>query len=258
MLPEIKLSSRMPDSVKSIVVLIGGGHAAGKKTTAELLKNEVKDTFPDSNLEIMVIDLIKYIDPESLQRFDSYSKEAAITVPKDDDKKYPSLKPSRFNFVDLKHDLKEHLQTAPNVPQKLIIIHGLYALYDKELRDLSQMKVFMSSDPDTRLIRWIRRDVLDEKKGISLEQVITSYLYGARDEMSNFIFPTKEFADVIMPRGAELNAIRLMVDGIIPYFAFSAKIPDRLSFNLLRPSDSNDVFRSEKFDNEKGKFYELN
>ncbi|EMG47819.1 Uridine kinase [Candida maltosa Xu316] len=132
-------------------------------------------------------------------------KSAAISINNNTDK-FPRLKPSRFQFDALKAELLQNLETPVDQPQKILIVHGLYALYDKELRDMSHIKVFIDSDPDTRLIRWIRRDVL--KNNIdTLEGVINAYLLGARSEMSDFIFPTKEFADVIMPRGAESNAV---------------------------------------------------
>lgn len=237
--------------VNSIVILIGGGHAAGKRTTARLLHDEVASTLANCNLDIKVIDLKDYDDGENY--ICSLSKSAAITVGSAATVK---LKPSRFNFDRLKQDIRNDLVTTAGEPQKVIIVHGLYALYDKELRNLSQIKVFIISDPDTRLIRWIRRDVLDESKNISLEQVINSYLQGAREEMSNFIFPTKEFADVIMPRGAEMNAVRLILDGILPFLASGYEGPDKIvSSSNLRPSND---FLKEKFDDQKGKFYELN
>lgn len=238
--------------VNSIVILIGGGHAAGKRTTAHLLRDEISNTLGDCNLDTKVIDLNEYTD-ESEKYTCSQSKSAAITVGTGPGIK---LKPSRFNFDRLKQDMKKDLVTAPGEPQKVIIIHGLYALYDKELRDLSQIRVFIISDPDIRLIRWIRRDVLDPSKNVSLELVINSYLQGAREEMSNFIFPTKEFADVIMPRGAEMNAVRLIIDGILPFIASGLHAPDKITYSSnLRPSDD---FLKEKFDDQKGKFYELN
>lgn len=242
---------------KSIIVLIGGGHAAGKKTTANLLKDEIDETLSDSHLELKVIDLNDY--NSITHSYSPTSKSAAITVPSKSDLKYPTLKPSRFDFSKLKDELKDDLETEYGQAQKVNIIHGLYALYDKELRDLSRMKIFIASDPDTRLIRWIRRDVLDSSNDISLEEVINTYLQGSRAEMSNFIFPTKEYADVILPRGAELNGVRLMVDGLLPFLAYSRNSPDRVSYtsNYLRPS-GNKVFQKERFDNQKGKFYELN
>ncbi|EAZ63825.2 Uridine kinase (Uridine monophosphokinase) conserved hypothetical protein [Scheffersomyces stipitis CBS 6054] len=258
--------------VKSVVVLIGGGHAAGKKTTAQLLKQEIETTLSKARHDVQLIDMNLYKDTHPNKTIDSStystSKSAAITV-SNGLQKYPPLKPSRFDFEKLKSDLLKFEDTPDESPQKIFIVHGLYSLYDKELRSMSQIKVFIDSDPDTRLIRWIRRDVLgvglpEDSDKASLESVINAYLQGARAEMSDFIFPTKEFADVIMPRGAEANAVKLIFDGIVPHLADKHSQPERMylphaSGNYLRPTGNNsDIFEQEKFDVQKNKFYELN
>lgn len=195
---------KIRDEIMSIIVLIGGGHASGKTTAADLLKIEVTKTFPE--LSVKLIDMDNYLIPGMINesRYSS-SKSTAITV---SNEVFQPLKPSRFDFKQLKDDLTQD-------ETQLVIVHGLYALYDKEIRDLSKFKIFISSDADTRLIRWIRRDVTSGN--CSLETVINKYLQGARAEMNDFINPTKEFSDVIMPTGAEANAVGLIVDGISPY-----------------------------------------
>lgn len=241
----------MPDK-EPITILIGGGHAAGKKITSNLLKEELRFSLPDIDLDIEIVDLDDYKEEDSKREY-STSRSAAITLPNNSDVKYPPLKPSRFNFDKLREYL---LSSALKSKQKILIVHGLYALYDKDIRDISHIKVFLTSDPDTRLIRWIRRDVLDPNNNRTLESVINAYLQGARAEMSDFIFPTKEFADVIMPNGVEKNAIRLIVDGVMSLLPEEDQ-PQNMFLprtNNLRPTVS---FDSEKFDGQKGKFYEL-
>lgn len=237
----------------SVVMLIGGGHAAGKKTTALWIEKEIRQLVEHAPV-IEVIDMNTYMDPTAVTKLED-SKVAAITV---GTKKLLALKPSRFDFGRLKDDIRASLAAGGthdgHQVQKLIIVHGLYALYDKELRDMSQIKVFIGGDNDTRLIRWIRRDVLGSNTA-SLETVVNSYLHGAKQEMSDYIFPTKEQADVIMPRGAELNAISLIVDGILPYLG-SERMSEPSSSNVLRPNEKS--FQTERFDNQKGKYYELN
>ncbi|KAG5421878.1 hypothetical protein I9W82_000971 [Candida metapsilosis] len=242
----------------SIVVLLGGGHAAGKRTAALSIEKQLQSMMRDSPVDVHIINMNEYTDHEQSSvdpsQFPS-SKSAAITVRKEDKYKIPVLKPSRFNFEKLKRDLKE-LDKSSNT-QKIVLVHGLYALYDKDLRDMAHIKVFIDSDADTRLIRWIRRDVL-EGKTENLETVINAYLMGARVEMSDYIFPTKEFCDVIMPKGPEPNAVNLVIDGILLYVSKSYQ-PQRtdLPSNYLRPSEIGN-FEKEKFDIQKNKFYQLN
>lgn len=209
----------------SLLVLIGGGHASGKKTAAKSLKQELQKTY--ASLDIQLIDMEKYLKSEPAINSSQYSssKSIAITVNGISDNEFPPLKPSRFDFDALKRDLKSLLSKQGSI----IIVHGLYALYDKEIRDMSKIKVFISSDADTRLIRWIKRDVVE--KGDGLASVINHYLQGARAEMSDFINPTKEFSDVIMPTGPETSSINLLVDGITPYISKMEPNVDHLRSN---------------------------
>lgn len=242
-LPHPPISSAM----SNLVVLIGGGHAAGKKTTAHHIKAELQ-RLPDlAGVHIEVLDMRRYMDPSIVTTLDC-SKTSAITTGQ---KHVLSLKPSRFDFAAI----RSHLCLQP-AGRRLIIVHGLYALYDKQVCNMSQIKVYIDSDADTRLIRWIKRDVLGSGEGSaasepsSLESVVNSYLHGARQEMADYIAMTKERADVIMPRGYEANGVSLIVDGILPLIG--AKVPyEPLPVNTLRP------FQNEHYDQEKGEFYDL-
>lgn len=245
---------------RSIIVLLGGGHASGKKTTALSLKEELLAIVPECHVDVQIIDMNDYtVDGKSSIDSSQFvtNKSAAISINKSNDK-LPRLKPSRFQFDKLKTFLLNNLDTPSNEPQKILLVHGLYALYDKEIRNIAHIKAFIDSDSDTRLIRWIRRDVLQNQTD-SLEGVINAYLLGARSEMSDFIFPTKEFADVILPRGAEPNAVRLIIDGIMLYLNDKHLTNDTTQFpeNILRPNEIGN-FQKERFDVQKNKFYELN
>lgn len=235
--------------MSSVLILIGGGHASGKRTMAHMLSDTVKTTWIDASIEISIWDMEKYnTEKDNQAAVTSYS---AIAI---DSTGNLAKKPSRYDIGQLKKDLKDDMSKIPSGSQKIYFVHGLYALYDKELREMSQIKVFMSSDPDTRLVRWIRRDVVEGNS--SLDSVIFSYLKGARQEMQDFIFPTKEMADVIMPRGAEHNAASLIVDGIVSHL--TQKPLDKLYAGgaSLRPTSSN-VFGGEVLDNQKATFYDL-
>lgn len=238
--------------MNSVVVLIGGGHAAGKRTTAKWIKADLLKVVP--LLEVEVIDMDDYCDQKSLSVGQEHGKNAAITVIAN--RNGSDLRPSRFDFEALQQHIEKVAATL-SATKKVIIVHGLYALYEKSIRDLSHIKVFISGDSDTRLIRWIRRDALGDHKTTELETIINAYLHGAKQEMSDFIFPTKEQADVIMPRGAESNAVALIVDGILPYLdtGSNEKMPEPSSSNALRPSDQ--TFKHEKFDAQKRKYYDV-
>lgn len=109
----------------------------------------------------------------------------------------------------------DRLERGSADPGKLVIlVPGLYALFDRELRTRASIKVFVGCDADTRLNRWITTDVL--VKGRNLPELLDHYLKVARPEFNEFIQPTKEFADVVLP-GEENNlGISLICDGIVP------------------------------------------
>lgn len=232
----------------NVLLLIGGGHASGKKTLAFSLREHV-ESMAKSSIAVEIVDMESYMDPNAVTTTNAGSK-AAITV---GHKQLLNLKPSRFDFDALKADLASNLASDGD-KHKLIIVHGLYALYDRELCEKAQIKVYVGSDADTRLIRWIRRDVLSKNNAnpTDLELVIGTYLNGAREEMRDYIFPTKERADVVLPRGAETNAVSLIADGLLPFLGDSGTQPIS---PLLRPDES--TFQKERFNNERGKFYEL-
>ncbi|KAK7944803.1 hypothetical protein WMY93_000531 [Mugilogobius chulae] len=84
---------------------------------------------------------------------------------------------------------------------------------DVEIRDLFQMKLFVDTDPDTRLSRRVLRDI--GQRGRELEQVLTQYITFVKPAFEEFCLPTKKYADVIIPRGADnLVAINLIVQHI--------------------------------------------
>lgn len=221
-----------------IVVLIGGGHAAGKKSTARLLLEEISTHF--SSAKVVLLDMSDYeVKTEETIKKSTDDTPAALVIHKGGRRGTP-LKPSRFNFALLKKELSASKTATEDGASTIFLVHGLYALYDKELRDMSELKVFIDSDPDTRMIRWIRRDVRPDGK--SLEDVILEYLQTLRCEMNDYIFPTKEFADVIMPRGAEQNAVSLIFDGLLPYFSSNRPKSSVSRSNHLRPSDDNLIY----------------
>lgn len=229
-----------------VVVLIGGGHAAGKSTTAKMIRDRLHRSCGEK-LNVSLLDMQNYLvshhDPTIAPLPASLNATSAITV--SPDRPVVVGRPSRFDFAALANDIQASSATV-------CIVHGLYALYDKCLLDLSHIKVFISGDADTRLIRWIRRDVLSENPSALLDSVINTYLHGSKQEMSDYIFPTKERADVIMPRGAEENAVSLIVDGLLPLLSNRPIDPPA---NVLRPSDH--LLLDSRFDSQKGTFYEL-
>lgn len=93
-------------------------------------------------------------------------------------------------------------------PKPVIIIEGIMALVDKELRDLMDLKIYVDADPDERLIRNIQRDTIDRGRTVSM--VVDRYLDVLKPMHEQFIEPTKRYADLILPQGGE-NVIGISI-----------------------------------------------
>ena len=90
-------------------------------------------------------------------------------------------------------------ETVHIEPRKVVIIEGILALCDKDLRDKMDLKVFVDADPDERLIRVIQRDVLE--RGRTAEAVMERYVRVLKPMHQQFIEPCKRYADLIVPEG---------------------------------------------------------
>lgn len=98
-------------------------------------------------------------------------------------------------------------------PREIIIIDGILIFVDKELRELMDIRIFVDTDADERLIRRVRRDILE--RGRSIESVMQQYMSTVKPMHLEFVEPSKHWADVIIPRGAEnIVAIDMVVSKI--------------------------------------------
>lgn len=100
-------------------------------------------------------------------------------------------------------------ETVHVEPCEVLIVESIMALYQKELRDLMDLKIFVDADPDDRLIRVIMRDI--QERGRTAEMVMDRYTKVLKPMHNEFIEPTKRYADIIIPQGGKnRRAIELM------------------------------------------------
>lgn len=98
-------------------------------------------------------------------------------------------------------------------PKDVIILEGILVLEDERLRNLMDIKLFVDTDADIRIIRRLSRDI--KERGRTLDSVIDQYTNVVRPMHNQFIEPTKRYADVIIPEGGQNHvAIDLMVTKI--------------------------------------------
>ncbi|MBO9130446.1 uridine kinase [Bacillus sp. 165] len=114
------------------------------------------------------------------------------------------------------YDYKQHTRSKETIhvePKDVIILEGILVLEDEGLRDLMDMKLFVDTDADIRILRRMQRDI--EERGRTMESVITQYVRVVRPMHNQFIEPSKKYADIIIPEGGQNHvAVDLMVTKI--------------------------------------------
>lgn len=126
------------------------------------------------------------------------------------------------NLIDFKaidkpvYDYAKHTRSDQIIhqePKEVIIIEGILILDDPRLRELMDIKVYVDTDDDIRIIRRIKRDI--EERGRTLDSVIEQYLNVVKPMHNQFVEPTKRYADIIIPEGGRNQvAIDLMTTKI--------------------------------------------
>ncbi len=180
-----------------LIIGIAGGTGCGKTTVveqiiAQLPKDEVcvisqdsyyKDT---SNLSYQERVKINFDHPNSID-FDLLLQHLKSLREGD------SFEQPVYSFV-------EHNRTGKTIttyPKKVVIIEGILILTQPEIRDMFDVKVFVHADSDERLIRRLKRDI--SQRGRNMDEVLTRYQTTLKPMHQQFIEPTKEFADIIIP-----------------------------------------------------------
>lgn len=101
-------------------------------------------------------------------------------------------------------------------PKSVIVVEGIMILENKELRDLMDIKIYVQTDSDERIIRRIQRDVIERER--SLESVITQYRDTVKPMHDIFVEPTKKYADIIVPYGGKNKiAVEMIMQSIKKY-----------------------------------------
>ncbi|MBQ6777455.1 MAG: uridine kinase [Paludibacteraceae bacterium] len=95
-------------------------------------------------------------------------------------------------------------ETVHVEPSEIVIVEGIMTLHHPELRDQMDLKVFVDADGDDRLIRVIKRDIVE--RGRTIEAVIERYQRVLKPMHEQFIEPCKRYANVIIPQGGHNNA----------------------------------------------------
>ncbi len=193
----------MTDGTTSFVIGVTGGTGSGKTTVAERL---AADLGPGS-LSLLELDAY-YRDRRDL----AVEARAALNYDHPDAFDWPLFRshvtaladgrPVDMPVYDFAHHRRsERVRTVE--PSAVLVVEGILVLWDEELRDRFDLRVYVDTDADVRFIRRLRRDVAD--RGRTTESVVEQYLGTVRPSHLQFVEPTKRYADVIVPHGG-MNA----------------------------------------------------
>jgi len=196
-----------------IIIGIAGGTGSGKTTVVTKIANNL----PQKNVTIL---------PQ-----DAYYKDNS-NLSFDERKKINYDHPNSIDFDLLLEQIKK-LKNGEEVeqpiysylthsrgedykvvhPKEILIIEGILVFTNEELRKLCDIKIFVHTDADVRLIRRIKRDITE--RGRDIEEVLNRYEKTLKPMHNQFIEPTMKYADMIIPIGGENNvAIDILVSMI--------------------------------------------
>lgn len=199
--------------VRPILIGITGGTGSGKSSVA----NEIYKSFKE--------DCIAMIEQDSYYKDQSHlSFEDRIKTNYDHPNAFDTqllvdhlskllnnkaIEKPMYNFKQ--HNRKKETVTVE--PREIIIVEGIMILQDIDIRNLLDIKIYVDTDDDVRIIRRILRDI--NERGRTIESVVKQYLEVVKPMHSQFIEPTKKYADLIIPEGGQNKvAIDIMVSKI--------------------------------------------
>lgn len=184
---------------KPIIIGVTGGSGGGKTSVSRA----ILDSFPNARIAMIQHDSY-YKDQAHLSFEERVKTNYDHPLAFDTDFMIEQLKELlKGRPVDIPvYDYKEHTRsdkTFRQEPQDVIIVEGILVLEDERLRDLMDIKLFVDTDDDIRIIRRIKRDMME--RGRSLDSIIEQYTTVVKPMYHQFIEPSKRYADIIVPEG---------------------------------------------------------
>ena len=203
--------------MSTIFIGIAGGTGSGKTT----LTRHLKEHFGDA---VTVIGHDSYYKRQDGKTYEERSKvnydhpdafETSLLV-----EHLKALKAGRsiqcpvYSYVD--HNRTD--ETVEVFPTKVIIVEGILIFQDPTLRDMFDIKIFVETDADVRILRRALRDIRD--RGRTLESVITQYLTTVKPMHEQYVEPSRKYADIIVLEGGHnLVALDMIMQRIASHIA---------------------------------------
>ncbi|ADU29797.1 uridine kinase [Evansella cellulosilytica] len=198
---------------KPIIIGVAGGSGSGKTTVA----NKIYCKFQNQDI-LMIEQDAYYKDQSHLPMEERLKTNYDHPLAFDNDLLLDHLRKllDREEIDKPVYDYANHTRSKEIMkqsPRDVIILEGILILEDERLRDIMDIKLYVDTDADLRIIRRLMRDIKD--RGRTIDSVIDQYTEVVRPMHLQFIEPTKRYADVIIPEGGNNQvAIDLMVTKI--------------------------------------------
>jgi uridine kinase len=186
---------------KPVVIGVAGGSGSGKTSVTRTIYENFKGH------SIMILEQDYYYKDQSHLPYEerlitNYDHPLAF----DNDLLIQHLyKLLKYESVEKPvYDYTIHTRSSVTIhvePKDVIILEGILVLEDERLRNLMDMKLFVDTDADLRIIRRLTRDI--KERGRSMDSVIEQYTKVVRPMHNQFIEPTKRYADIIIPEGGQ-------------------------------------------------------
>ena len=200
-----------------LIIGIAGGTGSGKTTVVR----KIVDTLPPDTVAVIPQDSY-YNDqshlPLAVRKLTNFDHPDAFEWPLlahqiDELRHGRAIEQPTYSYLTCTR-LAETIHVEP---REVIIVEGIMTLYDKQLRDLMDLKIFVDAEPDERLLRVIERDIAE--RGHPLEMLIGKYRNVLKPMHDEFIEPTKQYADIIIPKGGSnergIGILCKYIEGIV-------------------------------------------
>lgn len=232
--------------------LIGvtGGTASGKTTVCQKIINEIgKSAVSSIQRKVAIISqdsFYRELNPEeqvlaasdryNFDHPDSFDKELLKSI-------LQNIALGKTVNIPI-YDFKTHKCTKERIAISkvdVILFEGILVLYEPFIRDLLHLKIFVDVDSDVRLSRRILRDI--QQRGRNLDSILKQYTKFVKPSFEEFVLPTKQYADVIIPRGVEnIVAIDLIAQHISNILSANNPILPNIAKHRLRRFSESDSF----------------
>ncbi len=199
-------------AARPLIIGVGGGSGSGKTTIA--------------------LSIVEAIGPEhvTLIQHDAYYHDQT-DLPLEERVKVNYDHPASFETTLLVRHLRElradrpvdkpvydftvynrRPETVRVEPRPVVIVEGILVLHEPELRELMDLKIYVDTDPDLRILRRLERDL--KERGRSFDSVHDQYLATVRPMHLQFVEPSKRYADMVIPEGYNTGAVSTVISMI--------------------------------------------